>query len=60
MIKTKSDLKKYAEDGVKNARQTLKNSEGDEGPTCSMSHDLGYFEGIRRCLELLKRIEETK
>lgn len=38
---------------LEEARQIIENSEGSRYPSCSMSYDLGYWEGRLRLLELL-------
>ena len=44
-----------AKSGVDEAKKTLLNVEGSEHASCSMSYDLGYYSGMLRCLELLKK-----
>lgn len=54
----KRNIKKMAESGVDEAKKTLLNVEGSENPSCSMSYDLGYYDGMLRCLELLKKAKK--
>jgi len=51
----KRNIKKMAKSGVDEAKKTLLNVEGSEYASCSMSYDLGYYSGMLRCLELLKK-----
>jgi hypothetical protein len=38
---------------LEEAKQTIENSEGSRYPSCSMSYDIGYWEGRLKLLELL-------
>lgn len=48
-------IRKMAFDGIKVAKESLLNTDGQDTATCSGSYDLGYYEGMLRCLELLKK-----
>ena len=52
---SKSEIKKMAIDGIRSSKEYLLNTEGFEGASCSGSYDLGYYEGLLRCLELLNK-----
>lgn len=51
----KVEIRRMAIDGIKNAKRDLYTNDGVEEATCSGSYDLGYYEGMLRCLELLKK-----
>jgi len=48
-------IRKMALDGIKVSKESLLDTDGQDAATCSGSYDLGYYEGMLRCLELLNK-----